>query len=1427
MKLDISEFTGKITDNEVFVGSGFLIDAKCFITARHNLISPLQDEVDEKWVSVDIGRGKTVRGKTLNLKQAYEKNIDCVFICLEDEVLDTTFTKIVIPTSATVGLNYAIYGYPKERVEGIEIKGTVASDAEERSIDFVLNVDKIDKLQSYKGLSGAPIVINGFIVGIVLQQETSEQLYGISFKRIKESFPEFVQTTEEKELKKVTFAKNISLEEKLNFNFFQTHIEEATRIAGPRYTKELTIENKTLNDLMIFSQEKMIIDNFKALIEKLEEYPKRLAACFEEERYTKAMLFSQESYMAIEGSKKFIRESLGQFRKIVQEGISFEAASFFENLDTVINDLIKELECVFAREVEIFESKNGVGTYNNQNWRGWMAAYQCEFPCANLDTIKEMIVILKKVIESFRTNPVKLYFSNNLLLSGKGGIGKTHSMCDLVWHNIQEGTPSLLFFGQYFKNMSPEETILEKLSLKEVNFDELLYYLDLVGDRLGTPIIICIDALNETTDKTYWNSYLNSLIEDIKKYKNIKLIITCRTIYLSEVLSEEIISKFVQIEHTGFVGVESQAIEAFFKYYDLKIPSADKMQVEYTNPLFLKLYCETLVDTKEAEQVLDIDGFGDLIERFLRVKNEKISKKFSDYISPRENIILGCIDIIGKNMYREKTNALSWSKIKESITCELQNKGITDSSLSKQLLDELIAEHILKESSGIDNTISFSFERFYDYVIAKNIFDRNHEEVLEEIENLFKNLANYRGVLEIVAILYKEKYDKELETFFREGAEERKKIWLKSLAWRKSKHIDITVKEKVLNILLYQAEFAKDALMTMLELSLKKNISINADCLHGLLQQQQMVHRDLFLGYVMLKAHEKHTIINRLLKNAIYIENAKVDVDIVKMWELALGWFTCLNDIYTRDLASKGLVNLLKIYPETIFYLIDSFSKVNDEYIQERIWGAINASLILNNNKEKLVEVTQYIYKNFVQPKKFPVNVMIRDYLRNIGEFAQYKSCLEYNINEFRPPYESSKVKKMSSNYIKRIKERYPRLYWNCTKSDFAIYTIPEYVGDYGFSKEEIGNMIYNEIIEIGYSKKHEELDGYIDYTYGALRNRDGSVERIGKKYQKIALYRVLGSIIDNYEFKSRHRYDDEPEIIPKEQGNGLRKIDLSCIPYTEDGEFVGTEFKYDFRRTNKLSYMDWFSKDDIKNEIKTVMETEFNNQKYLLLKGYFSTSFSGNVLEKYPMREVWMHVYSFLVKNEDLAEIKKWIKEDVPNSEWLSHGDSSFYEGWVAEYPWSASYVNVLDYYDEAHGGFGSNKIPVKIIPTVNDYNNEKDSPFLPFDIGGRLLLPCRKFFDDLQLVWDGKNQFLSQLESAFINGKNKGGDLFINQEILDKYLNQHGLSLIWVTRGEKQVITGNSNFEGRAEFSESYVYEENSIVENHYYVDILKPHC
>ena len=95
------------------------------------------------------------------------------------------------------------------------------------------------------------------------------------------------------------------------------------------------------------------------------------------------------------------------------------------------------------------------------------------------------------------------------------------------------------------------------------------------------------------------------------------------------------------------------------------------------------------------------------------------------------------------------------------------------------------------------------------------------------------------------------------------------------------------------------------------------------------------------------------------------MNSRNLNIDIIKLWEIILGWFTSLNDIYLRDLSSKALTNMTRLYPDTIFYLIDVFKEIDDEYIQERLWGSIYASLILNRRKEDIEKVIEYIYKKF------------------------------------------------------------------------------------------------------------------------------------------------------------------------------------------------------------------------------------------------------------------------------------------------------------------------------------------------------------------------------------------------------------------------------------------------------------------------------
>lgn len=1421
MNFDIKKITGKIVMNSKIIGTGFLLTNDLFVTARHNIHKNRIGKPLEKEITIIFGR-KEVKGNTLNLIETYNLGIDVVFVKLDEPIYDLDFTKVIKPSSSFKSHEFKSYGYPKEKTDGYYLEGTVFSDENsEHDEDIFLNVREEYFLSSYRGLSGSPICVNDFIVGIIIVQETEKNLFGVSFDLMEKNLKDLsceIFPLEEKELRNISFKSINQINRELNNNFFHNHIKEAFEIAGPRYSQNINIKNSTFESLQIFSGEYNFFKNLNHTIKELSSHLKNV----KNPSKSKPDPFCEESHNNIIEIDKDFEKILNELKNLMIKEASEEKIDFFEQLDDELSELSEKLNLIFKKELKIFEEKYGKGKFEDKSWRGYMASYYCIFPTSNLDSVKELVTLTDKLRGYFSSKPLKLYFSKTLLLKGRGGIGKTHSLCDIVNYNIQKNIPSLIFFGQYFRDKSPEDVILELLSLNYIDFESLLYQLNSIGYRINKNILICIDAINETSDKTYWNNYLTSFTERIKKYKYIKLVISCRSIYLDEVLDEVISKRYLIKEHNGFEEIESKAIDEYFKYHKLNIPYSNKMQKEFANPLFLKLYCEVLVETEAHNHNYNIDDLSSLLENFFKIKNKKISNHFSDYLSPKNNIVFECSIRISNLMKEKNLNYIEWNEIKEIIQNFLSNEIREHKLKPKLILDELISENILKEDIIEIGTFSFAFERFFDYLIAKNVINLNDtSKLIENIHNFKNNLSIYKGTLELLMILYKEKYNEELIKKYNIKDNIFYKLFLSSLTWRKNINIDINTKE-IFEYCLIESkdeDLTETSLFTLYELSLKENCLLNAEYFHLLFEHQRMQIRDSFLGYWMLKSYEKHTIIDKILNNSIYLEVDKINYNIIKLWIIILVWFTSLNDTNIRDRASKGLTNILKLYPEATFYIIKKFKYISDDYIQERLWGSIYASLILNRDENQIKNVINYIYCEYIKNGSFPQNVLIRDLLRNIAELAKYLNVLDYDIKLFRPPYRSEKIEKLEISYDK-VQEKYKKLFWNCTESDFGIYTIPNRIEDYGFNKKEIGVLIYNEIINNYYDDKVSNLDNYINYAYGSLRNRDESIERVSKKYQNISLRKILGRLYDNYHYNPKFGLDSKEKIniednIPLEQGNEFREIDLTSLPYEKlDYDFLGNSIDYDYRKISRLNYKEWFAKEDIAEIPITLIENFYYDEEYLLLSGYLESKKINNGLEEYPHQSLWFQIRSYLIKNNCVNIYNEWIKDKHFWGRWMPTGYEQLYEGWIGEYPWSPAYVNILEDIDD------DGKTPVKLIPTANTFINESDSKFCQSKIGVHFRFPAEIFFKNLKLEWNGQNVYFYKGKPFFIIGSGENDTIYANKKLLNQFLSENGYTIVWTVLGEKLVIEDGFNkyFSGSAEFSQTFKYNKN-VLPNHYY--------
>lgn len=323
-------------------------------------------------------------------------------------------------------------------------------------------------------------------------------------------------------------------------------------------------------------------------------------------------------------------------------------------------------------------------------------------------------------------------------------------------------------------------------------------------------------------------------------------------------------------------------------------------------------------------------------------------------------------------------------------------------------------------------------------------------------------------------------------------------------------------------------------------------------------------------------------------------------------------------------------------------------------------------------------------------------------------------------------------------------------------------------------------------------------------------------MERIGKKYQKIYLYRELGNIYDNYKYSPRFRYSDI-ELVCPEQGNSLRDIDLTVMP--QSNNFIGTKLAYPFYRYCKWNDITWFKNNDVERYIPNLIGCNYEGEEYYMLQGYLSSKEVG----KKAFREVWMQVRTYLYTRDKKNDLLKWFEKKDFEGRWMPEGYGQLYECCIGEYPWSPTMVNYLGQ-EEEQDFRQENPAPCYLITTANDYTAEKDSPFCTNEESS-YMFPSKFLMEQMNLTWDGSFGYAANGSTVIVNGQNNA--LFIKKKFLLEFIEENELDVVWTVLGEKQKITGGfgRDFPGRAEFSYTYyINEKEEVSRNHKVYNIME---
>lgn len=194
-----------------------------------------------------------------------------------------------------------------------------------------------------------------------------------------------------------------------------------------------------------------------------------------------------------------------------------------------------------------------------------------------------------------------------LAIVGDAGCGKTFTLCKIS-EKLCKKENAYLFFGTDFSGSEmPLETILRKLKWKQPNS------FDLLNDKMqkeGKFAIFIIDAINEGAGMYFWQEKLPTLLNQIRKWSRIKIIVSIRKQAVQTDVLNETIEGFTRLSIPGFRDVR-EAVKKFFEHYNVDKEIDDFNQIQsFSNPLFLKIFCEAYSEAyyrdSESPNIIEI-----------------------------------------------------------------------------------------------------------------------------------------------------------------------------------------------------------------------------------------------------------------------------------------------------------------------------------------------------------------------------------------------------------------------------------------------------------------------------------------------------------------------------------------------------------------------------------------------------------------------------------------------------------------------------------------------------------------------------------------------------------------------------------------------------------------------------------------------------
>ena len=1038
--------------------------------------------------------------------------------------------------------------------------------------------------------------------------------------------------------------------------------------------------------------------------------------------------------------------------------------------------------------------------------------------------IYELGIDVLHVYNDLHQDMMKLINDPILILEGEAGVGKSHLLADVVKRREKEEQFSLFFLGQKFITDEEPFSQMMKMLYYTGSSEELLEMLEAKAETTGHRIIIFIDAINEGHGLTIWQNNIRSFIDKIRQYPWIGLVLSIRTSYSPLILpwNEFGYNFCVWARHYGFGNNTQKAIRLYFKEYDILYPSIPLLNSEFKNPLFLYLFCEGMKKNGYRKMPDGIRGITSIMKLFFDgVENSlRKTKQYPSSIKVVEKAVRKFIEYTTQ----ERCHEIPFDKAAE-IFSDIYPRTFTEGELVECLIFEgVFSKNVfLKAYDNYEECIYFTYERFENILQAEYLITELQldSKALEEYVQEMKNPYRIGGLLEALAILLPERKNVELYEVLPNFSRSKVVVdaVLYSLIWRENKtissHLDTYFEE-----FKDKEQFRDRLIQTIIEIGFNTGNYYNADYLHKILISMPLSDRDAMWIPTLYRIYGVRSNIIEEFINWVWDESDKVYIDerSVELGATLLSWFLASTNRKLRDTATKALVQLLHNRMQILTILLNKFSTVDDPYILERLYCVALGCTVRTKTKEHLVNLCQYIYSSVfdVEGEVYP-HVLLRDYAREVIEYTiSIGEDLSIDVNKIQPPYNSSfDYEFVPDEDIKAIFDgcgeykdspgmcsMLTSMFTEHTKigysyGDFGRYTFQSALSNWQIDAEYLSNVAIKLIIDkYGY---REDKHGAFDQRIGSGRGRSTIPnERIGKKYQWLALHELLARVADNYP-KLEYSWKDDIVNYEGPWEPFIRDIDPTTITQMDDHQhelnpndvFWSHEDKY----ANWIPEIsDWLNtENDIPSAEPFIELKDAEGCDWLALE--CSPNWDEPHSENDIYKRLWYQIRSYIIDEDDFSSVYNWAKNQNFGGRWMPEC-SNRYEMFYREYYWSPAYK----YYDAEEltkREICDNKTDCFIanvdITTINYWWEGKEDHSKDDTLS--ILIPSKQLFDGMRMQYaDKESVFLDEVGNVICfdacSVEKNTNYLLIRKDSLMEYLKTHHKRIIWYVLGEKNII-------------------------------------